>query len=156
VKPSPIGWPRISSSLFYEDAHAAIDWLGRAFGLVPRLIVEGDAGEIIHSELTFGEGVVMIGAAGKSPWTRSPRSQAGANTQSLFLYVDDVESHCARARAAGATIATEPRTSDYGDEYWSDRSYEAVDCEGHHWWFAERLVTGTRPRQGGVRVKEHG
>jgi uncharacterized glyoxalase superfamily protein PhnB len=156
VKPSPIGWPRISSSLFYEDAPAAIGWLERAFGLEPRLIVEGEGGVIIHSELTYGEGVVMVGSAGRSPWTRSPRSQAGANTQALFLYVDDVERHCARARAAGATIATEPRTSDYGEAYWSDRSYEAVDCEGHHWWFAERLVTGTKPRQGGVRVKENG
>jgi hypothetical protein len=81
VKPSPSGWPRISSSLFYEDADAGIAWLGRAFGLDPRLIVEGDVGEIIHSELTFGEGVVMIGFAGRSPWTWSPRSQAGANTQ---------------------------------------------------------------------------
>jgi uncharacterized glyoxalase superfamily protein PhnB len=156
MKSSPTGWPRISSSLFYEDARAAIDWLERAFDLVPRLIVEGEGGGIIHSELTYGEGVVMVGAAGKSPWTRSPRSQAGANTQALFVYVDDVERHCARARAAGATIATEPRTSDYGEEYWSDRSYEAVDCEGHHWWFAQRLATGTKPRQAGARVKVKG
>lgn len=156
MKPSPTGWPRISSALFYEYPHAAIDWLGRAFGLEPRLIVEGEGGAIIHSELTFGEGVVMVGAAGKSPWPRSPRSQAGANTQALFLYVDDVERHCARARAAGATIATELKTSDYGEEFWSDRTYEAVDCEGHHWWFAERLATGTKPRQGGVRVKVTG
>jgi uncharacterized glyoxalase superfamily protein PhnB len=156
VKPSPNGWPRISSSLFYEDPRAAIDWLGRAFGLEPRLVVEGDGGEIVHSELTLGDGVVMVGAAGKAPWTRSPRSQGGGNTQALFAYVDDLEAHCARARAAGAAIATEPRTSDYGDEYWSDRSYEAVDCEGHHWWFAERLATGTKPRQGGAWVKEKG
>lgn len=156
MKPSPTGWPRISSSLFYRDANAAIDWLGRAFGFEPRLIVEGDDGDVIHSELTFGDGVVMISSAARKPWGRAPGAGGGGNTQSLMVYVDDVEAHCARARAAGATVATEPKTSDYGDEYWIDRSYEAVDCEGHHWWFTQRIATGTRPRQGGVRVRENG
>jgi uncharacterized glyoxalase superfamily protein PhnB len=55
------------------------------------------------------------------------------------VYIDDVDAHCARARAAGATIASEPATTDYGDGYWVDRSYEAVDPEGHHWWIAQRI-----------------
>ncbi len=153
MTPPPPGWPRISSSLYYEDAAGAIDWLGRAFGLEPRLVVEGDDGRIVHSELTFGGGVVMVGSVGSRPWYRSPRV-AGGNTQALMMYVDDVETHCHRARAAGATIATEPTTSDYGDEYWSDRSYEAVDPEGHHWWFCQRL-RGTRVADSGAtRVKE--
>jgi uncharacterized glyoxalase superfamily protein PhnB len=155
MKPSPRDWPRISSTLCYQNANAAIDWLGRAFGLEPRLVVEGDGGTVIHSELTFGDGLVMVSSASCKPWFRAPRA-AGGNTQSLMVYVDDVEAHCVRARAAGATIATELATSDYGEEYWSDRSYEAVDCEGHHWWFCQRLATGTKPRAGGVRVKGHG
>ena len=32
MKNTPAGWPRISVSLFYDDALAAIDWLCRAFG----------------------------------------------------------------------------------------------------------------------------
>jgi uncharacterized glyoxalase superfamily protein PhnB len=64
---------------------------------------------------------------------------AGGNTQSAFLYVDDIEAHCKRAREAGAKIMGDLRTSDYGEEYWSDRSYECVDPEGHHWWFSQRL-----------------
>jgi uncharacterized glyoxalase superfamily protein PhnB len=152
---TPSGWPRISSSLFYRDAGAAIEWLGRAFGFEPRLVVEGDDGAIVHSELAFGDGLVMVSSASRRPWYRSPRDIAGGNTQSLFLYVEDVDAHCARARAAGATIATEPKVSDYGEEYWRDRSYEAIDCEGHHWWFSQRLAGATKPRSGGVRVKEH-
>ena len=66
MKPTPPDWPRISSSLFYDDAKAAIDWLCRAFGFEPRLIVEGDDGAIVHSELVFGDGVVMIGSTGRS------------------------------------------------------------------------------------------
>jgi uncharacterized glyoxalase superfamily protein PhnB len=73
-----------------------------------------------------------------------------------MVYMDDVVAHCQRARAAHATIATEPTVSDYGEEYWKDRCCEAIDPEGHHWWFCERLADATRPWKGGVRVKEHG
>ena len=53
--------------------------------------------------------------------------------------VDDADAHCAQARARGATITSEPSTHDYGDDYWSDRSYGASDCEGHAWWFMHRI-----------------
>ena len=72
-------------------------------------------------------------------WRESPRSLGGANTQNMMTYVDDVDAHCARARSAGAEIVSEPKDTDYGDDYWQDRGYEAVDLEGHHWWFYQRL-----------------
>jgi uncharacterized glyoxalase superfamily protein PhnB len=142
TKPTPPGWPRISSSLYYDDATAAIDWLCDAFGFEVRLKVEGDGGRIEHSELVYGEGVVMVAGAEKAdkfPQIRSPKQVGGGNTQNMFVYVDDVEAHCARARAKGATIVVEPKTSDYGEDYWSDRTYECADVGGHHWWFAQRL-----------------
>jgi uncharacterized glyoxalase superfamily protein PhnB len=140
-KPPPRGWPRISSSLVYDDAATAIDWLCRAFGFEVQLKVEGEGGRIAHSQLLLGDGLVMIGDAKDSrrPWRHSPSKLAGANTQSLCVFVDDVDGHCARARAAGATIASEPATTDHGADYWTDRSYEAVDPGGHHWWFIERI-----------------
>jgi len=73
---------------------------------------------------------------------RSPRALGGANTQILCLYVDDVEAHCAHARRSGATIVQEPTTSDYGEDYWVDRSYSALDPEGHMWFFSQRMRTG--------------
>ena len=146
MKPTPPSWPRISSALFYEDPAAAIAWLERAFGFKTRIRVDGPDGSIVHSELEFGEGLIMVGAVERAerPDGRrvSPRGIAGRNTQSLMVYVDDVESHCERARAEGATILQEPETHDYGEEYWADRGYEAADLEGHRWWFAERLRTG--------------
>ena len=142
MKPTPPGWPRMSSALWYDDAAAAIDWLCKAFGFEVRLKVEGEGGRIEHSELTFGEGLIMVGDAVKSekfPQVRSPRQVGGANTQNVMVYVDDVEAHCKRAREAGAKIVTEPKTDDYGEDYWSDRSYECEDVGGHHWWFCQRL-----------------
>lgn len=149
MKPTPFGWPRISIAIWYDDARAAIDWLCRAFGFEVRLIVEGDDGDIAHSEVTYGEGMVMVGSAAgdsatgekaaKMPWRRSPGQIGGGNTQNIMVYVDDVEAHCARAREAGAVITMEPETHDYGEDYWSDRGYECRDIGGHHWWFMQRL-----------------
>jgi uncharacterized glyoxalase superfamily protein PhnB len=53
--------------------------------------------------------------------------------------VDDVDAHCEQARAAGAKIIDEPTTTDYGEEYWSDRTYRVEDPEGHHWFFMQRM-----------------
>lgn len=141
MKPTPSDWPRISTALWYDDGKAAIDWLCRAFGFEVRLLVEGDGGRVEHSELVYGDGVVMVGEPkpGKFPHTRSPSQVGGANTQNMMVYVDDVDAHCRRAREAGAVITTEPETHDYGEDYWSDRTYECRDLGGHHWWFSQRL-----------------
>lgn len=145
MNPSPPGWPRISSAIFYQDAAAAIDWLCAAFGFEVRLRVEGEGGSIVHSELTYGDGLIMFGSTGdhdgRSFPSASPRSLGGANTQSLFLYVDDVVAHCETARAAGAKILDEPEMHDYGEEWWTDRTYRAEDLEGHQWWIAQRMRT---------------
>jgi len=144
MKPTPTGWPRIASSLYYEDAAGAIDWLCKAFGFEVRLKVEGVDGGIVHSELVFGEGLVMVASAKRDDradrgFCRSPRAIGGGNTQNMMVYVDDVEAHCRRARQAGAKIVMEPKTTDYGEDYWTDRGYEAEDPVGHHWWFYQRL-----------------
>ena len=142
MKQTPQGWPRISPAVFYEDAGAAIDWLCRVFGFEVRLKVEGEGGRIEHSELRYGDGLVMVSEAGKKekmPYCRSPKEVDGGNTQNMMVYVDDVEAHCQHARAAGAKIHIEPKTSDYGEEYWADRGYECEDPGGHHWWFSQRL-----------------
>ena len=145
MKPVPADWSRFSSAAFYQDAAAAIDWLCRAFGFEVRLRVEDDEGRIVHSELTYGEGILMVGqedAQHERSWKRlmrSPRSLDGACTQSIMFFVDDADAHCAHARANGARIVDEPATHDYGEDYWADRSYQAEDPEGHGWWFMQRM-----------------
>lgn len=145
MKPTPKGWPRISSAIFYRDAGAMIDWLCAAFGFAVRLRIDGEGGRIEHSELTYGDdGVIMVaserlGADVKFGMQMMSPLTASGNTQSLMLYVDDVDLHCQRAREHGAKIVDEPSVHDYGEDYWADRSYGARDPEGHFWWFSERL-----------------
>jgi uncharacterized glyoxalase superfamily protein PhnB len=141
MKPPPRDWPRISSAVFYEDPAAAVEWLCKAFGFQCRVKIEGGEGVIVHTELTFDGGVIIVAGTKLRPerYPHSPRQLDGANTQALFVYVDDVDVHCAHARRAGAVISQEPETTDYGEGYWVDRGYQARDPEGHHWWFAQRV-----------------
>lgn len=146
MKDTPAGWPRITPALHYTDARRAIDWLCEAFGFEVRMAVEGANGQIEHSELVFGDGLVMVSESrpdkrDKMPYMRAPGEVGGGNTQNLMVYVDDVEAHCAQARRAGATITKEPETTDYGDEHWTDRGYACEDIGGHNWWFYQRLRT---------------
>jgi uncharacterized glyoxalase superfamily protein PhnB len=141
-KPAPKGWPRMSSGVNYLDARKAIDWLQKAFGFEVQLLVEGEGGRIEHSELVLGGGMIMVGdpkPEKNRPYRKSPKELGGANTQGIMVYIDDCDAHCERARAAGAKITMEPETHDYGDDYWSDRTYECADLEGHVWWFTQRM-----------------
>ncbi len=144
MKNPPQGWPRFTSSVFYDDASAAIDWLCKAFGFEVEIKLEHD-GKVAHSQLTFGGGMIMVGSAGGAPprperaGCVSPRAVGGVNTQGLCVFVEDADSHCELARAGGATIAAEPTTEDHGEDYWADRTYEAIDPEGHHWFFIQRV-----------------
>ena len=146
MKPAPYNFPRITSGLHYRDAAKMIDWLCAAFGFEVRLKVDDGKGGITHSELTYGEGVIMVGSERDDERSRrwgvpmsSPVSVGGANTQGLMVHVDDCDAHCEHARKAGARIIDEPALHDYGEEYWADRSYGAVDPEGHMWWFTQRV-----------------
>ena len=144
MKQTPPGWPRLSSVLFYDDASAAIDWLCQAFAFSVRLKVEGEGGRIEHSELRLADGLIMVCEERLGDDRRfqtdglSPLAAKG-NTQSLMVYIDDVDAHCARARAAGGRIVAEPELHDYGSDYWADRSYCVLDPQGHLWWFAQRI-----------------
>lgn len=144
MKAPPAGWPRMTASVFYDNPLAAIDWLVKAFGFELRLKVEHD-GALQYSELCYGEALLSCSnATGQEPWQsmyRSPQANGGI-TQALGFHVDDVDAHHARALAAGARIVRDLRTTDYGDDYWVDRTYGALDLEGHLWWFMQRIRTG--------------
>ena len=119
----------IYPALSYRDAAAAIDWLGRAFGFEQIMAAPGPDGAIAHAELRLGDGIIMLGTAQPERGWRSPRDLPGSN-QTLYVYLPDPDAHCARARAAGATIVREPNDTDYGS-----REYAATDLEGHEWSF---------------------
>jgi uncharacterized glyoxalase superfamily protein PhnB len=115
--------------LRYDDARAAIRWLRDAFGFELRFAVP-EAGPVVrHAQLRLGTNLVMLGSVRPGDGLCSPRS-AGVATQAIYARVDDVDAHCARARAAGAEITAPPHDTDFGS-----RDYHARDLEGHPWVF---------------------
>ena len=124
--------PAFTSSVVYKDNRAALEWLQNAFGFEASEVLTGANGDIIHAEMSHGDGVIMIGSE-YAEWTRSPASIGGKNTQRVHVRLGHgIDEHCARARQAGAKIATEP-----ADQFYGDRTYMAVDHEGHHWTFSQ-------------------
>ena len=127
----PQSFPRIAPYLLYEDVPAALEWLTGAFGFRERLRFTGEDGTVNHAEMEFADGVIMLGDPGEG--YRNPK-RSGSVTVQMHVYVDDADAHCERARAAGATIRGEPMDKEYGD-----RSYSAIDPEGHLWMFSQHL-----------------
>ncbi len=123
----------IIPGLIYPDAPAAIEWLCRAFGFKKHLVVPGGEGKIAHAQLVYGNGMIMLGSGGNDNayCRRIVRpADAGGVTQAPYVIVDDVDGHCARARAEGAEIVMEPADQDYGG-----RLYMCLDLAGHLWNF---------------------
>lgn len=128
----PEGQPQITPTLMYADIPGAIDWLEKAFGLTTKVRVEDGDGNVVHCELAYGSGVISLG--GPTPEARAPRQIEGAYTSSLYMYVDDIDAHYARAKGAGARIVRELEDMQYGD-----RVYGCEDHEGHLWYFGHRF-----------------
>ncbi|MCB9916728.1 MAG: VOC family protein [Planctomycetes bacterium] len=133
VQNPPDGMPRITPSLAYADPAAAIDWLTRVFGFTARIVIPGEDGGVVHAELCYADGVVMLGPAGAVPGFDSPR-HLGGGSGGLYVYVDDVDAHYERVKAAGAEVLGEPVTQFYGD-----RNYAVRDLEGHRWSFGQHV-----------------
>ena len=109
----------------YRHLVKAIDWLTEVFGFVEHYRY-GDA--LSGAQVHLGDAWIML-KAGQPEWL-SP-AELGYGTQSLTIFVEDVDGHFKRAKAAGAKILEEPHETVYGE--WQ---YAAEDLEGHHWLFS--------------------
>lgn len=117
--------------LRYRDAPAAIDWLCRVFGFEKQLVVLDENGGIAHAQLSFGNGMIMLGPVIDSAYGRlmqQPGDAGGANTQSAYLVVADADSVYRRALDAGADIVIDIKDEEYGG-----RGFTCRDPEGHLW-----------------------
>ena len=125
----------------YQNLEQAMAWLTKAFGFQDYYRYgDGPSG----GQMWAGKAAIQVRQAGGGE--RSP-AQLGYGTQSLTVFVDDVDEHYARAKAAGARIVEEPHETEYG-EY----QYGAEDLDGHHWLFS-RHAKDRSPEEWGAVVK---
>ena len=125
----------IIPSLRYRDARAAIGFLCHAFGFEEKLVVPGEGDSIAHAQLTFDDGMIMLGSSGAHDneydrVTRSPEELEGKVSGGVYVVVADVDGHHDRAVAAGAGILIPLVDQDYGG-----RGYSCRDPEGQVWSF---------------------
>lgn len=127
------------SAVFYRDPKAALTFLEAGFGFEPAMLIEDGEGNVVHSEMRFGEALIMIGPEFTGDH-QSPLSVDGRNTQTVHVNIEtDADAHCGRARAAGFTILAEPETQFYGQ-----RTYRCRDPEGHIWTVGQSIETVSR------------
>lgn len=115
----------IHPTLRYDDAPAAIEFLTGALGLVRQQVHMAEDGTVGHAELSFGDGVVLLG-------TRSdPGGPFDTGRAVVYLVADSpaaVDAHHDRAVAAGAPVVQGLTDQPYGS-----REYAVLDPEGNVW-----------------------
>ncbi len=119
----------------YRDAPAAIEWLCQTFGFEKHLVVPNEDGTIAHAQLSFGNGMIMLGSVLKNETEfgrlmKQPDEIEGGQTQTTYVVVTDADAAYIQAKAGGAMIAMEIRDEDYGG-----RAFSCYDLEGHLWSF---------------------
>ena len=120
--------PRLYPTFRYHDAVAMLAWLEKAFGFETHAkFMDGD--NVAHAQMTFGSSMIMLGSVRDDAYgamVGEPRPGG----KSTYVAVDDPDTLCARAKAAGAKILEEPVDRDYGS-----REFICADPEGNIWTF---------------------
>ena len=123
----------IIPTLRYRDAAVAIEFLCNAFGFEKLLVVPGENGAIAHAQLTYGNGMIMLGSSRDDDFgklQKPPGDVGGVGTQSPYIIVADADAHYRQAVDAGAEIVVDIADQDHGG-----RMYSCRDPEGHLWNF---------------------
>lgn len=133
--PAKITKATIIPVLRYREAPAAIEWLCQTFGFEKHLVVPNADGTIAHAQLSFGNGMVMLGSVLENETEfgrlmKQPDEIGGAATQTAYVVVSDADAVYASAKAGAARIAMEIKDEDYGG-----RGFSCFDLEGHLWSF---------------------
>jgi uncharacterized glyoxalase superfamily protein PhnB len=126
--------------LTYRNVGDALAWLTEAFGFTEHYRY-GEAPD--GAQMYLGGAWIMLNTV--RPGRATP-AELGCDTQSLTVFVDDVDAHFARAKSAGAKIVEEIHETMYGE-----RQYVAEDLDGHHWLFS-RHVRDVSPDEWGAKI----
>lgn len=129
----------------YQNVAGAIAWLTKTFGFAEHYRYGEPGGPVSGAQMHLGNAWIMLKSARSG--AASP-AQLGYGTQSLTVFVEDVDAHFRRAKSAGARIVEDLHETVYGE-----RQYGAVDLDGHHWLFS-RHARDVSPGEWGAAVSQ--
>ncbi len=124
----------ITPYLTVNKADEAITFYEAAFGFVeigPRL--EDHQGNIIHTELKFGESTIMLSEEMPQFGNKGPKSLRGTSVR-INLQVDDAHGTASRAQTAGAKLE-----SPIEDQFYGHRAGRLCDPYGHIWIISQEI-----------------
>ena len=145
----PEGHHTVTPQLTLENAAETIAWYVEALGAQELSRAIGPDGKIMHAELMIGDSPIMVNDAMMG--ARGPKG-LGGSPMSLWVYVDDCDTHFNRANAAGAKVADGPM-GELQDQFWGDRTGTLIDPEGYRWTIATHKEDLT-PEEMDQRQKE--
>lgn len=128
--------------IMYRDIVSAIVWLTRVFGFREHYRY---GNPVSGAQMYAGKACIMV----KSMPDQATPAALGYGTQSLTIFLDDVDGHYSRSRAEGAKIVEELHETVYGE-----RQYGVVDMDGHHWLFSQH-ARDLSPEDWGATIAEH-
>jgi uncharacterized glyoxalase superfamily protein PhnB len=132
--------------IVYQDVAKTMAWLNKVFGFVEHYRYGEANGVINGAQMHLGDAWIMVRAARPG---QASAGQLGYGTQSLTVFVEDVDGHFQRTKAAGAKIVEELHETEYGK-----RQYGVEDLDGHHWLFS-RHVRDVSPDKWGAKIGGH-
>jgi PhnB protein len=135
--PRMTGMAWLTSALTVRDVDKEISFCVRAFGLEKGYSMPDKTGKTVHGDLKYEDStIVMFGREGAMDCpSKSPATSKADCPISLYVYCSDVDTLCKRAKAAGATVVSEP-----ADMFWGDRVATFKDPEGYRWSFATNIA----------------
>jgi len=128
----PQGFHSITTSLTCKNAAQAIELYKKAFGAVERSRMAGPDGRVMHAELQIGDSMLFL--ADEFPGMSAAPTAGAPPSQSIYLYVENVDSVFTQALAAGCTEGMP-----LSDMFWGDRFGKVIDPFGHHWNLATHI-----------------
>ena len=131
--------------LVYRNVADAVSWLHETFGFTEHFRYGHEEGDVSGAQMYLGRAWIMLSKA--RPGRTSP-AQAGHFTQSLTVFVDDVDEHFKAVKRRGAKIIEDLHETVYGE-----RQYGVEDLEGHHWLFS-RHARDVSPEEWGATLSQ--
>ena len=135
----------VQPHIIYSDVAIALTWLARMLGFTEHYRYGEPGGPVSGAQMYLGNAYIMVNRARQG--SASP-AQAGLSTQSLTVFVDDVDAHYERTKSAGANIVEELHETCYGE-----RQYGVEDFEVHRWLFS-RHARDVSPDEWGATIAQ--
>lgn len=133
VQAIPDHYGSITPYLYIEECAKAIEFYKEVFGATETERMEMPDGKVGHTEMKFGNSIVMMSSDFPDMNIIGPKA-LGGSPGAIHVYVENVDEIFAKAIASGAKEIEAPI-----DKFYGDRGGQFIDPFGHRWSVASHI-----------------